>query len=142
MLRGLGPRLGILPIFIDIQALSVLAIQTQAAKLYSSTVNGVVAGHNHCFLLFNMLLLKTGSAGSCDTSCLQGRRRETASGTANRRLASCGQRRCDANVPRAGNGAGSRLSRRRVRLIWQMLNIVLGELVGGGRNLICTLGSL
>lgn len=52
VLRGLSTGFGVFAVLVDVNVGRV-AVQAHAAELHGSPVNGVVCGHNNCFLLFH-----------------------------------------------------------------------------------------
>lgn len=111
MLRGLCPRLGFLPLLVDILIVSN-AIETQTAKLHCGTIDCVVVRHDDGLLLAEDPPLKArGSAWSAGgPKCA---RREPASGRTNGgKRATRGIRRPHTSSERRhlGGGHGTSLS--------------------------------
>ena len=66
VLRGLSTGFGLFPVLIQLVRTSTgcIAIQAHAAKLHGGTVDSVVAGHHHGFLLFHHPTLEARSAAT------------------------------------------------------------------------------
>jgi hypothetical protein len=136
MLRSLA-CLGFLALFVNIKAR--FAVQTHAAKLHGGTINCIVSRHNNCLLLLLHSALEACAPAGCG-GCTVGADGKAADRRAtDRRLLLARNRGEVARVGRA-NGAGSGQGGRRVRVVGEVFDVLLGErFVRGNRD--CDLAS-
>lgn len=118
MCRGVS-SLGLFALFVDIG--TRLAIETHAAKLHGSTIHRIVSWHDHCLLLLEHAALVASAATLWTSKTVRAGSKSAQCGPANGSLV--GRKWGEvARIDRAG-GAGDGLCSRRVRLVWEVLNV-------------------
>lgn len=127
-MHWLSARLWSLAVLVDVRPFA-RAIEAHAAKLHSSSVNGVVAWHDDGFLLVEKTTLEArGSVWHCSAERARRVSAKSTAGAGAKGGGGCG-----------ANSAGRRHGRRWVRVVGNVLEVILCEGVLGRSE--CGLGN-